>query len=314
MGGSAKDPRKVFEKSFLEIGKENDRVLAVSCDSAKGGGLWSFVQAFPERYVEVGISEQNAIGICAGLASAGYIPVVVAITPFITMRCYEQIRDDIGYVNMNVKIVGSGGGLAYSTLGSTHEAVEDIAVMRTIPNMMILTPGDAYEVEAALKEAVKHVGPVYIRMPRQAREDIADSSKRNFKLGKAEILEAGDDIALLACGTMVKEALRAAAILKEKGINAAVADFPTVKPLDTETIISLHKKCKMLVTLEEHSVVNGFGSAVADAVSSIKSAVPLYIMGVKEGSKNTGPYRELLEEYSLTGSKIAEKIIKLYEE
>jgi len=313
MESSAKDPRKVFEKSFLEIGKENDRILAISCDSAKGGGLWSFVQSFPERYVEVGISEQNAIGICAGLAAEGYIPVVVAITPFITMRCYEQIRDDIGYVNMNVKIVGSGGGLAYSTLGSTHEAVEDIAIMRTIPNMMILTPGDAYEVEAVLKAAIEHVGPVYIRMPRQAQEDIADSSKRNFELGRAEILEAGDDVALLACGTMVKEAQRAAAILKGQGINATVADFPTVKPLDTQAVISLHKRCKMLVTIEEHSVVNGFGSAVADAVSSIRIPAPVYIMGVEEGAKNTGPYRELLEEYSLTGSQIAEKIIKLYE-
>ncbi|HZK71971.1 MAG TPA: transketolase C-terminal domain-containing protein, partial [Clostridia bacterium] len=270
-----------------------------------------FIKKFPNRYVEMGIEEQNSIGVCAGLAMQGYIPVIVAITPFITMRSYEQVRDDIGYANMNVKIIGSGGGLAYSTLGSTHEAIEDIAVMRTIPNMTILVPGDAYEIEVALREAVNHVGPVYIRMPRQGREDIVDSNMRNIKIGKAEILETGDDVAILACGTMVKEAQIAAYILREKGINATVADFLTIKPIDAETIINLYKKCKMIVTVEEHSVVNGFGSAVADVVAPIKSVTPLYIMGVKEGSKNTGPYKEILDYYSLTGPKIADNIIKL---
>lgn len=311
MSNTLKDPRKVFEEAFLKIGEENEKVLAVSCDSAKGAGMGKFTQKFPDRYIEMGIEEQNAIGVSAGLAMQDYIPVVVAITPFITMRCYEQVRDDIGYVNMNVKIIGSGGGLAYSTLGSTHEAIEDIAVMRTIPNMTILVPGDAHEIEVALREAVNHVGPVYIRMPRQAREDIVDSNIRNIKIGKAEILETGDDVAILACGTMVKEAQKAADILREKGINATVADFLTVKPIDTEAIINLYNKCKMVVTVEEHSVVNGFGSAVADVVASVKVATPLYIMGVKEGSKNTGPYEEILDYYSLTGPKIADNIIKL---
>lgn len=307
---TVKDPRKVFEEAFYKIGQENEKVLAVSCDSAKGGGMSKFTNNFPNRYIELGIEEQTAIGVSAGLASQGYIPVIVAITPFITMRSYEQVRDDIGYVNMNVKIVGSGGGLAYSTLGSTHEAIEDIAVMRTIPNMTILVPGDAYEVEVAIREAVNLVGPLYIRMPRQGREDIVESGKRNIKIGKAEILETGKDVAILACGTMVKEAQVASHILREKGINATVVDFLTVKPIDTETIINLYKKCKMIVTVEEHSVVNGFGSAVADVVAPIKMATPLYIMGVKEGSKNTGPYKEILDYYSLTGSKIADNIIK----
>lgn len=311
MSNTVKDPRKVFEQAFLIIGEENEKVLAISCDSASGGGMAKFIKKFPNRYVEMGIEEQNSIGVCAGLAMQGYIPVIVAITPFITMRSYEQVRDDIGYANMNVKIIGSGGGLAYSTLGSTHEAIEDIAVMRTIPNMTILVPGDAYEIEVALREAVNHVGPVYIRMPRQGREDIVDSNMRNIKIGKAEILETGDDVAILACGTMVKEAQIAAYILREKGINATVADFLTIKPIDAETIVNLYKKCKMVVTVEEHSVVNGFGSAVADVVAPIKSVTPLYIMGVKEGSKNTGPYKEILDYYSLTGPKIADNIIKL---
>lgn len=314
MSDTVKDPRKVFEQTFLTIGEENEKVLAISCDSASGGGMSKFIKKFPDRHVEMGIQEQNAISVCAGLSMQGYIPVIVAITPFITMRSYEQVRDDIGYVNMNVKIIGSGGGLAYSTLGSTHEAIEDIAVMRTIPNMTILVPGDAYEIEVALKAAVNHFGPVYIRMPRQGREDIVDSNIRNVKIGKAEILETGNDVAILACGTMVKESQIAANILREKGINATVADFLTIKPIDTEIISDLYKKCKMVVTVEEHSVVNGFGSAVADVVAPIKSVTPLYIMGVKEGSKTTGPYKEVLDFYSLTGSKIADKIIRLYKQ
>ena len=308
MSITKKDPRKVFEQTFLEIGKENDKVLAVSCDSASGGGLSAFVNAFPDRYIEVGIAEQNAVGICAGMAMQGYIPVMVAITPFATMRCYEQIRDDVGYTNMNVKIVGSGGGLAYSTLGSTHEAIEDIALMRTIPHMTILVPGDGYEVDAAVRAAVSHEGPVYIRMPRQAREDITEEPSRNFKIGKAELLETGGDVAILACGTMVKEAQKAAELLRKDNIQAAVADFPTVCPLDEDMITELYKKCRMLVTVEEHSLVNGFGSAVADLIAPMKSGVPLYKIGVREGSKQTGPYPELLEYYSLTGAKIAETI------
>lgn len=307
-----KDPRKTFDEVFLQIGKENKKVVGVSCDSSSGGGMSSFFKAFPERTVEVGISEQNAVSICAGLAKQGLIPVMVVITPFITMRAYEQVRDDLGYMNMNVKLVGSGGGLAYSTLGSTHEAIEDIALMRTIPNMTIFVPGDASEVKIALRKAVEIEGPVYIRMPRQARPVAIEPEKRNFRVGKAEVIKDGKDIAILASGPMVEEAVIASDILAKKGIDTAVVDFMTVKPLDEEAIINFYTKCKMLVTVEEHSKVNGFGSAVAQVISPIKRDAPLYIMGVEEGSKNTGPYKEILDYYELTGEKIAVNIEKLY--
>lgn len=306
------DPRKVFEKAFLEIGKENPKVVGVSCDSAKGAGMWSFVEAFPERYVETGISEQNAIGIAAGLSQQGFIPVVVAINPFVTMRSYEQVRDDVGYVNMNVKIVGSGGGLAYSTLGSTHETIEDIAVMRTIPHLTIFTPCDGYEVEQAIRKAIEIEGPVYIRMPRQAREDIADPATRSFVPGKAEIFEGGDDVAILAAGPLVNEAREAAELLKEKGIHATVADFMTVKPLDEEAVKALYAKTKMLVSVEEHCDRGGLGTAVAEIICSIRSDKPLYRLGIPEGSKEVGPYLEVLDHYGLSGKKIADKIADLY--
>jgi transketolase len=306
---SKMDPRKAFEESLLELGRENKNIVAVSCDSASGGGMKSFFEAFPERSVETGISEQNAVGICAALAKQGMIPIIVVITPFITMRAYEQVRDDVGYMNMNVKLVGSGGGLAYSTLGSTHQAVEDVALMQTIPNMTILSPCDAYDIKEALRMAVGINGPVYIRMPRQAREVKAD--QRSLLPGKAEILKDGKDVAIFATGPMVEEAQKAAEILKQDGIDAAMLGFMTVKPLDQETVKGYAKKVKMIVTVEEHSVVGGFGCAVATCLAPVANTPPIHILGVREKAKNTGPYVELLEHYGLTGEKIAEKIKNL---
>jgi transketolase len=300
------DPRKAFGEALLQLGRENGRIVAVSCDSASGGGMGDFFRAFPERTVEAGISEQNAVGMCAALAKQGMIPVIVAITPFLTMRAYEQIRDDVGYMNANVKIAGSGGGLAYSTLGSTHQAVEDIALMRTIPHMTILSPCDAYDVKAALKMAVNREGPVYIRMPRQPREVIAQ--ERRVRFGKAEVLKDGRDVAILATGPLVEEAQVAAEILKHAGIDAAVVAFMTVKPLDEDAVKAYAAKTGMIVTVEEHSVVNGFGSAVAQCLASLRGTPPVHIMGLAEGAKDTGPYKELLEHYGLTGEKIAEHI------
>lgn len=213
-----RDPRKTFGQKLIELAEKNKKIFAISCDSASGGGLSDFFNRFPDRSVEVGISEQNAVGIAAAMSKEGLIPVLVAINPFLTMRAYEQVRDDLGYMNNNVKIVGSGGGLAYSTLGSTHIAVEDIALMRTIPHLAILAPGDAGEVEFALEQALAIEGPVYIRMPRQPREEPAPLFQRNLQLGKGEVLSVGDDAVLFTYGPSATEALTAATLLKGKGI------------------------------------------------------------------------------------------------
>lgn len=303
------DPRKVFGETLLALGRANERIVAVSCDSASGAGMADFFKEFPERSVEAGISEQNAIGICAGLARRGFIPVIAAITPFLTMRAYEQVRDDLGYMNLNVKIVGSGGGLAYSTLGSTHQAVEDVALMRTVPNMTILCPCDGADIRKALETAFETQGPVYIRMPRQPREVIAQ--QRDLRFGKAEILKDGKDIAILATGPMTEEAQVAAEMLKKDGIDAAVLGFMTVRPLDEETIKAYAGKVGAIVTVEEHSVINGFGSAVAQCLAPEKEKPPVYITGIPEGAKETGPYKELLDYYGLTGERIAENIKKI---
>lgn len=308
---SKADPRKVFEATLLDIGYKDKRVLAVSCDSAKGAGMSSFINAFPERYVEVGISEQNGIGICAGLSEVGFIPVIAVITPFLTMRAYEQVRNDIGYANSNVKMVGSGGGLAYSTLGSSHEAIEDIAVMRTIPNMTILCPGDGYEVDEALRLAIKHEGPVYIRMPRHALEPIKVPEERNIEIGQSETIIEGNDVLILATGTMIKEAKDAAIKLRNFGINAKVEAFMTVKPIDSTKLIELCKPYKNIFSVEEHSTIGGFGSSIAEILASEKDMGQLHILGVNEGSKLVGPYREVLEAYGLTGNKIADRMLEI---
>ncbi len=303
---SVLDPRKAFDMALLELGRENKDIVGVSCDSSSGGGMSSFFEAFPQRTVETGISEQTAIGICAALAKQGMIPIIVVITPFLTMRAYEQVRDDIGYMNMNVKLVGSGGGLAYSTLGSTHQAIEDVALMRTIPNMTILSPCDAYDVEEALRQAVSIKGPVYIRMPRQARQVMA--AERHVQIGKAEVLKDGKDIAIFATGPMVEEAQIASEILKNDGIDAAVISFMTIQPLDEQTVKEYARKVSTIVTVEEHSLIGGFGSAVAEMLAPVKGSPRVIRIGIKEGSKNTGPYKELLDHYGLTGERIAENI------
>lgn len=307
-----KDPRKVFSTVLLQLGFENSKILSVSCDSASGSGMKDFIHEFPDRYVEIGISEQNAMGVCAGLAESGFIPIVSAIAPFISMRCYEQIRNDVGYANMNVKIIGSSSGLSHSTLGSSHQALEDIGLMRSVPNMTIINPGDAYEVEMALRVAVEHYGPVYIRMPRHAVEDIQDPFNRSFKLGVAEELEDGKDIMLIATGMMVREAQRASVLLKARGLNAGVINVHTIKPMDRKIIENACKSCKALFTIEEHSVTGGLGSAVVEAAADISKDVPIHIMGIGEGACNIGPYRELLDSYVLTAEKLADKVYTIY--
>jgi transketolase len=306
-----RDPRKVFEAAFATIGETNQSVLAVSCDSAKGAGMQSFIDRFPNRYVEVGISEQTAIGICAGLAESGFKPVLATITPFVTMRAYEQVRNDIGYANMNVTLVGSGGGLAYSTLGSSHEAIEDIALMRTIVNMVILVPGDGNEIEQALQMAVEQKGPVYLRMPRHPLRDIPTEANEKFEIGKSRCLRQGKDVLFLTYGTMINEVLDAAEILETKGISASSESFLTVKPLDANALFSLCAPYEHIVTVEEHVKTAGFGSYISELLADKDFKGKQHILGVEEGSKRVGPYNEILKVYGLSKDSIAENVAVL---
>jgi transketolase len=303
----ATDPRKDFSSALMELGESCDLVLAISCDSGSGSGMNDFKAAYPERYIEVGISEQNAMDVAAGLAISGFIPVISAIAPFISMRCYEQVRNDVGYSNTNVKIIGSSSGLSHAPAGSTHQANEDMALMRTVPNIVIFNPGDGYEVKMSLKKAVEHEGPVYIRMPRHKLDEIAPEAERNFQIGKAEVMSEGD-IMVIASGTLVNEAKNAVNKLRGEGMSIGLIDVHTVKPLDEDVIIKYAKSSKMLISVEEHSVIGGLGGAVAECIAPVASSAPLHIWGIACGAVNTGPYRELLADYGLTDEKLYERI------
>lgn len=305
-----RDPRQAFEEKLVELGRKNDAIYAVSCDSASGGGLGEFFRQFPHHSVEVGISEQCGVSICAAMAKQGLIPVLVIINPFLTMRAYEQIRDDLGYADTNVKIVGSGGGLAYSTLGSTHIAVEDIALMRTIPHLTILAPGDADEVEFALEQALMIDGPVYIRMPRQKRKAPKPVWERRLSIGKAEVLKEGDDAVIFTYGPSVEEAVKAAELLQKEGVDCSVLNLTTLMPLDESAVLQYARRAKAVYTLEEHSPVGGLGDAVAAVMAEHKVAKPFVRMAVPKGAKQTGPYEELVEYYGLDGRSVAERILE----
>lgn len=305
------NPRETFGEALLELGKKDKNIMAVSCDSGAGSGMNPFKEALPDQYLEVGINEQNAIGVCAGLAEAGFIPVVSAIAPFISMRAFEQVRNDVAYAKMNVKIIGSSSGLSHCALGSTHQAIEDLALMRVLPNMVVLNPGDGYEVEIALREAINHVGPVYLRMPRHPMAEPLEVSQRSIKLGKGEVLlDAGDEIVIAVTGTLSTDGLLAGKALQEKGYGVKVLNFTTVKPLDVKLLKDAYQKANYLFTLEEHSEIGGFGGAVLEALGTIKHNAPIHRFAIADGSVNTGPYRELLGAYGLTYEEVTKNILK----
>ncbi|MDO4287822.1 MAG: transketolase C-terminal domain-containing protein [Eubacterium sp.] len=303
------NPRDVFGEILLELGEKDKNIMAVSCDSGAGSGMSAFKEHLPQQFLEVGISEQNAIGVCAGLADSGRTPIVSAIAPFISMRCFEQIRNDVGYANKNVKIIASSTGLAHSNLGSTHQAIEDMALLRTVPNMVIFNPGDGYEVEMCLRKAAACKGPFYIRMPRHSVEMPLPPEQRNFEVGKAEtLLDTGKDITILVTGTLNREALEAGKVLSEKGYGVRVINFTTVQPLDKKTIRALYRSSKIMCTVEEHITTGGFGSSVLESVADIKENTPVYLIGIAAGAIQTGPYNELLKYHGLTSDKLAETI------
>ncbi|SCP98406.1 transketolase family protein [Anaerobium acetethylicum] len=308
---SITDPREAFAKALEEIGDNNDKVLAVSCDSASGSGYSPFISKYPDRYVEVGISEQTGVDISVGLAVNGFIPVISAIAPFLSMRAYEQVRNDVGYSNTNVKLIGSSSGLSHSPAGSSHQANEDMALMRTVPNMVVINPGDCYEIAMSLKKAVEYEGPVYIRMPRHPLEDILPIEERDFEIGKAEeICDGKSGITVIASGTVSNEAKRAVEELNKEGISCGMINVHTVQPLDQEMILKHASKTKLMFTVEEHSIIGGLGDAVAATITQLEGAPRLVKLGILPGAVNTGPYRELLAAYGLTHEKIKESIKK----
>ncbi len=294
--------RDGYGKALLELGKKNKNVVALCCDLTDSTRLEAFKKEFPKRFIEVGVAEQNMAGLAAGLAMIGKIPFMSSYAVFSPGRNWDQIRVSICYNNANVKIQGAHAGISVGPDGATHQALEDIAIMRVLPNMIVIVPADAIEAEKATLAAAAIIGPVYLRFARN-KAPIITSSKSPFKIGKAEIYLQGSDVSIVACGSMVYEALIAAESLAKEGIKATVINSHTIKPLDKETIITSAKKTNAMVTAEEHQIHGGLGGAIAELLGKYYP-IPLEIVGIKDTFGESGEPIELLKKYHCTHKDI----------
>ncbi len=290
--------RETYGKTLVELGKENKDIVVLDADTSSSTRTAWFADAYRDRFFNVGIAEANMMGIAAGLASCGKIPFVSAFAVFGTGRALDQIRTSICWPNLPVKIVVTHAGISVGEDGASHQSTEDVAIMRSLPNMTVICPVDGIETEKAVRAAVNIPGPVYIRLGR-AKFPLIFSSEYNFKVGKGVLLQEGDDITIISYGIMVAKAMKAAAILADEGIHASVINMSTLKPIDSELIIQQAKKTRAIVTAEEHSIIGGLGSAVAEVLCEY-APVPLRRIGIKDVFGLSGTSDELLNHFGLT--------------
>jgi transketolase len=303
------DCRKAFASALEDIARKDPRVVALCNDSVGSANLSHFAEEFPDRLFNIGIAEQNMVGMASGMANGGKIPFVAAAACFLTARALEQIKNDVAYTDTNVKLCGVSTGLAYGPLGGTHHSIEDIAWLRAIANMTIIVPADPLETEQAVQAAADFIGPVYLRLSRMGVPIVHDEDYR-FEIGKAVRLRDGNDVTLAACGTLVPRALEAAAMLEEEGIQARVINMATVKPIDREAIVEAAVETGGIVTAEEHTIYGGFGSAVAEVVATTHP-VPMRILGVPGVFAPTGSPEFLFEHFGLTPQGIRDAALEL---
>ncbi|MGI6144868.1 MAG: transketolase family protein [Clostridia bacterium] len=301
--------REGYGKALAKLGAEYPDIVVLDADLAKSTKSYEFCKHYPERFFNMGIAEQNLMGTAAGLAASGKIVFASTFAIFATGRAFEQIRNSIAYPNLNVKIAASHAGLTVGGDGATHQAIVDISIMRSLPNMTVIAPADGIEAEKAVMAAVQYEGPVYIRLGRSA-VPVIYGEEHEFKIGKASQLRDGQDVTIFACGIMVKESLQAAEELAGEGISVRVINMATIKPLDEEAIIRAAKETGAIVTAEEHSIIGGLGSAVAEVLVE-NAPVPLVRVGVKDTFGESGEPDELLEKYGLTVKEIKEAVYKV---
>jgi transketolase len=297
------DCRDAFVAVLERLGAENSKVVAVCNDSVGSSKLGGFKSKWPDRLVNVGIAEQNMVGVGAGLANGGLLPFVCAASCFLTGRSLEQVKADIAYSNANVKLVGISSGMAYGELGPTHHSVEDFAWMRVLPNLPVIAPCDSIETAAAVEWAARYEGPVFLRLSRVGVPDLLPAG-HVFEPGKANLLRDGDAITLIANGTLTHRAMKAAALLATKGIEARVLNMATVRPIDVDSIVAAAHETGAILTAEEHSVYGGLGSAVAEVVVA-EAPVPMKILGVPGIFAPTGSAEFLLDEFGMAPQAMA---------
>ena len=299
--------RDSYGNALVELGKEHDNLVVLDADLAGATKTGIFKKAFPERHIDCGIAEANMAGIAAGLATCGKVPFMSSFAMFAAGRAFEQVRNSIGYPHLNVKIGATHAGISVGEDGATHQCNEDIALMRTIPGMTVINPCDDVEARAAVKAAYEHEGPVYLRFGRLAIPVINDEDTYKFEIGKGIVLKEGSDVTVIATGLCVSEALEAAKLLAADGIDAEVVNIHTIKPLDEELVISSARKTGKVVTVEEHSVIGGLGSAVCDALSE-KAPTRVMKIGINDTFGESGPALELIKKYGLDAESIYKKV------
>ncbi|MYN46077.1 transketolase [Pseudoduganella sp. FT93W] len=306
--------RGVFGQAILALAENRPDLMVLSADLGNSSGLGRFKQSYPDQFVNVGIAEQNMIGVAAGLAKENYTVFATSFAPFIAMRASEQIRMNMGYMGFNVKAVAIGSGVSMAYLGNSHYGIEDAAIMRAIPNITVVSPADCAEIVKCVYAAADFDGPMYIRLTGGPNNPMVYTEEYEFVIGKAITLREGSDITIIANGTMVYQSLEAAKLLEAQGISATVVNMHTIKPLDTSVIDKAVASSKLIVTVEEHSVIGGLGSAVAEYKSGLRNAPPQLTLGLPDHFGKTAEYPYLLDAYGLVAGKIAQSIAAKYAE
>lgn len=298
--------RFAYGEALLKLGGENERIVVLDADLYNSTRTVLFRDAFPDRFIDMGIAEADMVSTAAGIAASGLIPFCNSFAIFLTARCYDQIRIQIAYPSLHVILVGSSAGLTQGQDGASHQSLEDIALMRALPNMTVLAPADGIETEQMTRAAVSHNGPVYLRLGRYPVPDLMDNYAP-FKVGGATVLRQGDSMSLLACGHMVSVAVQAAELLAARGVNVRVLNLSTIKPLDKAAVLEAARGVPLLITLEEHSIIGGLGSAVAEVLAEGPCAARLVRLGTPDVFGESGTADQMLARYNLTPQGVADR-------
>ena len=299
--------RESYGKTLVELGAEYPNLVVMDADLSESTKTALFGEAYPDRFFDCGIAEANMMGIAAGLASLGKVVFVSSFAMFAAGRAFEQVRNSIGYPHLNVKVAASHAGITVGEDGASHQCIEDIALMRVIPDMVVMCPADDVEARAAVRAAIAHEGPVYIRLGRAACNVINDRPDYHFEIGKGTVVKEGTDVTIIATGICVDSAIDAAAMLEKDGVSAEVINICTIKPLDEELVVASAKKTGKVVTVEEHSVIGGLGSAVCDALSA-KYPTPVKKLGIQDVFGESGSAAELVKKYKLDAEGVYQSI------
>ncbi|AGA57445.1 transketolase, alpha subunit [Thermobacillus composti KWC4] len=302
--------RQVICETLMELAKDDRDIMVLASDSRGSAAMGPFAKAFPDQFVEVGIAEQNIVGIAAGLAHSGKKPFVTSPACFLSMRSIEQIKVDAAYSNTNVKLVGISGGISYGALGMSHHSLQDIAVTRAIPGLAVILPADRHETKRMTQALVRHEGPVYVRIGRNPVEDVYESADGEFVIGKAVTMRDGTDLTIIAAGETVRVALDAEALLRDMGVSCRVLNMHTIKPLDEEAVLRAARETGHIITVEEHSIHGGLGAAVAETVIQ-HHPVPMRIFGIPDEPAIAGKTAEVFRHYGISAENLADAALRL---